>query len=114
MEDFYFLAYLIFYGNGNDLETLVAIEAQIGGVAVLLIHYVDGGCDVGGDGLVEVFGEDFAVDVVAEVFGVADEARGGVELPAEAGGDVLAALIDVEVDRVAGGVCGRGVEAAIL
>ena len=46
----------------HDLEALVAVDAGIEGEAVLLLGEVEDGGDVGADGLVEVVGEDFAVD----------------------------------------------------
>ncbi len=91
---------------GDALEALVAVGADVHGEAAVLVDEVADGGDVGADGLVEIFGEGFAIDVGAEVFGVADGAGGGGELFAERGGDVFATLVG---EGTAGGS-----EAAVL
>ena len=63
--------------TGNALEALVAIGERGHGEAAVLVGEVADGGDVGADGLVEVLGEGLAVDVGAEVLGVADDAGGG-------------------------------------
>jgi len=77
------------------------------------------GEDVRADGLVEVFGEGFAIDVGAEIFGVRDGTEGGREAIAKGAGGVLPTLVGVDGLRDGGGArCGGDgdgrAEAAIL
>ena len=79
--------------DGHALQALVAVGADGGREAVLLVDGVEDGGDVGGDGLVEALVERLAIDVGAEVLGVADDAGAGRELAPEGGGDVLSTLV---------------------